>query len=61
MNTHRTLVEDPAFDPFAEAAHAAATDGRVPQRLIEDAYRALTPHTPEAIRELVLTLAGRIA
>lgn len=59
MNTHRTLVEDPAFDPFAELA--SSFDVRVPQRLIEDAYRALTPHTPEAIRELVLTLAGRIA
>lgn len=61
MNLHRTLIDDPAFDAFAEAAPAATPEGRIPPRLIDDAYRALTPHTPEAIRELVLIVAGRIA
>lgn len=36
-------------------------DGVVTHKMIDAAYRALTPATPEPIRELVLELAGRIA
>jgi len=47
--------------PNVDKTHLAKVDRTVSARMIEDAYRALTPTTPEPIRALVLELAGRIA
>lgn len=57
-------VTDTPGKPFCDACSGNALpgiDAVVTPKMIDAAYRALTPTTPDPIRELVLELAGRIA